>query len=1351
MVLDQDLVAAIREDLAEIHARSPRPSFIEAGNMVVALNFQDDSSSGDHNNNALRAHMHARYLRAAMDGRRWTDDSEAWGHSAAVSPRLPAVKRSRESKEEKDDGEHSDDGSMPSLIDDETSSSESESDDDDIPSLVSASSSSSSDDSSGDKCNDENDLANSVEHLNLWSSAGHRESSASASSLLRRSSSLGSTMRRSTSEGAASGAGAAVDWRNDLESLGARTPEMKRGNSWDGLPTRSASDDDALQEIDIGAAASGAHVSAMEGTDDGDNDDATVFVWGGGDDYRLMNGTNESITTRPHAVRMARASLREQPPRSLSLGSSHTSIVAFTGSVYVAGRNDENQLLGQEGEHIEQLAKIEALSQRAAASVSVGVSHTVVVTDDGVAMSFGNNEFGQLGHAPATDDEDVAGKRCLVATVPRAVHIPLVGGANRKVSMVSCGENFTVILLQPGGTVYTCGIDSQGQLGRGSPTPEQAAVPAPVHALSAIPIAHVAAGAHHCFAVSITGRLFSWGRNKHGQLGLGVKITAKTAVVRTPQPVLSLLPGEFAGADSDDLSRCVKHVSCGRDHSAAVTKNGHLWTCGRNNAGQLGNRTTHSTLAFGRVPVVTPTTGEHHFIKDVACGDEHTLVLSSNNQVFSFGSGSSGQLGLVNFTENKSVPVPVTFRGLRGKILGVFAGGNASAAISSFKKSRRLYVDKYLDVTVGWTTDRFLSEIASAKARFGGLASLVRRVFSSASLLNACFLGSGGRHGAIDAAGVVQVYEDILSSPNMEGALVDACTQCCKSLVNYPYHSEDTVRVMIILFLVPSKISGRKGLVQMLCKMISSLKDVPLEALTQSLVEDVPRDVLIGRIIRPLRRSFDNYIDRYVKLGRRPVGQYASNLSTSMSVLTMLHKMCMASQKVPHDEFLSSAAGSLTIDQLVEEYQKWRQSTQLNIISFPYLLPPDLKRTILQEVEARIHMSVAARDGVNEAYQNLSMHSPLGGLGALLFGGNMQAVGAAQYFVLRVRRNNLLQDAMHFLQMVLRSSPKDVKKPLRVVFDGEEGVDGGGLRKEFFQLLCEEIFNPQRGMFLYNKETRLTWFAGGTFESAESFAMIGTLMGIAIYNGILLDLHFPLVLYKLLLGKLVDETDLGELEPGLGRTLANLRDYGPGLEEDLQLTFEIDETDLFGAHTTHELVVGGSEKNVTCENVDFYIDRYVARKVVGRHQEQINAFRHGFHFVINGPALELFTPSELKTLVCGVDDLDFAALEDACAYEGGYSPEHPAIIKFWKCVHGLSESEKFEFLRFSTGCARAPIGGLGNLHPPFKIQRAGPDAESLPTASTCFNTVLLNEYANVEKMKKKLLVAIHNYEGFGLE
>ena len=75
--------------------------------------------------------------------------------------------------------------------------------------------------------------------------------------------------------------------------------------------------------------------------------------------------------------------------------------------------------------------------------------------------------------------------------------------------------------------------------------------------------------------------------------------------------------------------------------------------------------------------------------------------------------------------------------------------------------------------------------------------------------------------------------------------------------------------------------------------------------------------------------------------------------------------------------------------------------------------------------------------------------------------------------------------------------------------------------------------------------------------------------------------------------------------------------------------------------------------------------------------------------------------------------------------------------------------EKKKFLFFTTGADRAPMAGLGSLV--LTVQRSGPDTDRLPTAHTCFNTLLLPEYGDQEKLRVKLLLAIQNAQGFGLQ
>mmetsp|Transcript_14729 Transcript_14729/g.17051 ORF Transcript_14729/g.17051 Transcript_14729/m.17051 type:complete len:91 (-) Transcript_14729:231-503(-) len=73
------------------------------------------------------------------------------------------------------------------------------------------------------------------------------------------------------------------------------------------------------------------------------------------------------------------------------------------------------------------------------------------------------------------------------------------------------------------------------------------------------------------------------------------------------------------------------------------------------------------------------------------------------------------------------------------------------------------------------------------------------------------------------------------------------------------------------------------------------------------------------------------------------------------------------------------------------------------------------------------------------------------------------------YLEIFINRDQLIEDALNSLV----NSTKDLKKPLRVKFKGEPGVDAGGVQKEFFQLLIRDLFDVEYGMFDYNSESHL--------------------------------------------------------------------------------------------------------------------------------------------------------------------------------------------------------------------------------------------------------------------------------------
>ncbi|XP_070553095.1 ubiquitin-protein ligase E3A-like [Ptychodera flava] len=353
------------------------------------------------------------------------------------------------------------------------------------------------------------------------------------------------------------------------------------------------------------------------------------------------------------------------------------------------------------------------------------------------------------------------------------------------------------------------------------------------------------------------------------------------------------------------------------------------------------------------------------------------------------------------------------------------------------------------------------------------------------------------------------------------------------------------------------------------------------------------------------------------------------------------------------------------------------------------------------------------------------------------------------YLRLKVRRDHIIDDALVRLEMVAMENPADLKKQLFVEFDGEQGVDEGGVSKEFFQLVVEEIFNPDIGMFRLDEGTNSYWFNPTSFESDGQFTLIGIVLGLAIYNNIILDVHFPMVVYRKLMGKIGNFKDMEDSHPVIYNSLKSLLEYEDSVEDTFMQTFQISLQDLFGAPVTFELKENGNSIPVTNENrqefVELYAD-YVLNKSI---EKQFRAFLRGFLMVTDeSPLKQWFTPEEVEMLVCGSKHLDFDALEEATEYDGGFSRDSPIIRQFWEIVHAFSEEDKKKLLMFTTGSDRVPIGGLAKLK--LIIARNGPDSDRLPTSHTCFNVLLLPQYSSKEKLEERLIKAISNAKGFGM-
>ncbi|XP_054901607.1 X-linked retinitis pigmentosa GTPase regulator-like isoform X2 [Poeciliopsis prolifica] len=251
--------------------------------------------------------------------------------------------------------------------------------------------------------------------------------------------------------------------------------------------------------------------------------------------------------------------------------------------------------------------------------IACGDEHSALVTGNGKLFMFGSNNWGQLG---------LGSKQ----TVQKPTCVKALKG--EKVRLVACGRNHTLISTEQG-HVFACGGNGEGQLGLGD-CEERTAFQRIGFFQAHGPIKTLAAGSNTSAALTEGGKLFMWGENSEGQIGLG-----KRSQATRPLEV--------------SVGRPVSWVSCGYYHSALVTADGALFTFGERDSGKLGLRPEQ--LAGHRVPQRVESITEP--VLQVACGGSHTVALTDGGDVYSFGLGQFGQLGLGTFVFESQLPRPV--------------------------------------------------------------------------------------------------------------------------------------------------------------------------------------------------------------------------------------------------------------------------------------------------------------------------------------------------------------------------------------------------------------------------------------------------------------------------------------------------------------------------------------------------------------------------------------------------------------------------------------------------------------------------------------------------------------------
>ncbi|XP_041375572.1 NEDD4-like E3 ubiquitin-protein ligase WWP1 [Gigantopelta aegis] len=352
-----------------------------------------------------------------------------------------------------------------------------------------------------------------------------------------------------------------------------------------------------------------------------------------------------------------------------------------------------------------------------------------------------------------------------------------------------------------------------------------------------------------------------------------------------------------------------------------------------------------------------------------------------------------------------------------------------------------------------------------------------------------------------------------------------------------------------------------------------------------------------------------------------------------------------------------------------------------------------------------------------------------------------------------VSRENMFEDS--FAQ-IMRLQPFDLRRRLYIIFKGEEGLDYGGLAREWFFNLSHDVLNPMYCLFEYasnsNYSLQINPASSVNPDHLLYFRFIGRVIAMALYHGKFIDSGFTLPFYKRMLNKKLTIKDLESIDPEFYTSLLWVKENDIddcGLELFFCADFEV-----LGKLEQHELKPGGADVRVVEENKEEYISLMTNWRFNRGVEEQTKAFLEGFNEVVPLQWLQYFDERELELMLCGMQEIDIDDWEKNTIYRH-YQRNSKQIVWFWKFVREIDNEKRTRLLQFVTGTCRLPVGGLAELmgsNGPqrFCIEKVGKETW-LPRSHTCFNRIDLPPYRSYEQLVEKLNFAIEETEGFGQE
>nr|XP_055153002.1 probable E3 ubiquitin-protein ligase HERC6 isoform X2 [Symphalangus syndactylus] len=948
-------------------------------------------------------------------------------------------------------------------------------------------------------------------------------------------------------------------------------------------------------------------------------------------------------------------------------GERHSLLLLTNHRVLSCGDNSKGQL-GRRGAPRGELPEpIQALETLNVDLVSCGKEHSLAVCHKGRVFAWGAGSEGQLG----------IGELKEISFTPKK--ITTLNGI--KIIQVSCGH-YHSLALSKDSQVFSWGKNSHGQLGLGKEFPSQAS-PQRVRSLEGIPLAQVAAGGAHSFALSLCGTSFGWGSNSAGQLAL----SGRNVPVQSNKP-LSVGALKNLG---------VVYISCGAEHTAVLTQDGKVFTFGDNRSGQLGYSPTPEKRGPQLVEIIDG------LVSQIDCGSYHTLAyVHTTGQVVSFGHGPSDTGKPTHpeaLTENFDISCLISAEDLVGvQVKHIFAGTYANFVTTHQDTSSTRAPGKTLP-EISRISQSMAEKWIAVKRRSTEhevAKSEIRMIFSSPACLTASFFKKRGTGEMTSVDVDLEMARDTFKKLTKKEWISSMITTCLEDdlLRALPCRSphQEALAIFLLLPECPVMCDSKnwKNLVVPFAKAVCEMSKQSLQVLKKCWA--FLQESSLNPLIQMLKAAIISQLLHWTE-----TEQDHCNVKALLGMMKELHKVNKANCRLPENTFNINELSDLLNFYTDRKRQLFRDN-HLMSEEKAYML---MHETILQKKDE---------------------------------------FPPSPRFVLRVKRSHLVKDA---LRQLSQAEATDFCKVLVVEFINEICPESGGVSSEFFHCMFEEMTKPEYGMFMYPEMGSCMWFPAKPKLEKKRYFLFGMLCGLSLFNLNVANLPFPLALYKKLLDQKPSLEDLKELSPRVGKSLQEvLNDDADDIGDALCIRFSIhwDQNDV-------DLIPNGISIPVDQTNKKDYVSRYIDYIFNVSVKEVYEEFQRGFYRVCEKEILRHFYPKELMTAIIGNTDYDWKQFEQNSKYEQGYQKSHPTIQLFWKAFHKLTLDEKKKFLFFLTGRDRLHARGIQKMEIVFRCPETFSERDHL-TSITCHYILYLPKYSTMERMEEALQVAINNNRGF---